>query len=103
MAHVSHRLSGAVQGALAGGGDPGSSPLYVYLALYAAGVFVLLGLTGWAAVKRQHIDLVIVCSHGQGGLARAAAVPLGSVPERLLADLPCSLLLVPAASAPTPA
>lgn len=37
-----------------------------YLALYAAGVFVLLALTGWAAVKRQAREL------RQGGGARAA-------------------------------
>lgn len=30
MAHVSHRLKGAVEGALAGGGDPATSPLYVF-------------------------------------------------------------------------
>ncbi len=53
--------------------------------------------------QQDQCDLVIVCSHGGGGVARAAAVPLGNVPERLLADLPCSLLLVPAASTPTPA
>ncbi len=30
MAHVSHRLKGSFAGALAGGGDPASSPLYVF-------------------------------------------------------------------------
>ena len=30
MAHVSHRLSNAFEGALAGGGDPATSPLYVF-------------------------------------------------------------------------
>jgi nucleotide-binding universal stress UspA family protein len=30
MAHVSHKLSNAFQGALAGGGDPATSPLYVF-------------------------------------------------------------------------
>lgn len=30
MAHVSHRLTGAFEGALAGGGDPATSPLYVF-------------------------------------------------------------------------
>ncbi len=46
--------------------------------------------------NEEQSDLVIVASHGGGGIARADAVPLGSVPERLLVDLPCSLLLVPA-------
>lgn len=39
MAHVTHRLKGALEGALAGGGDPATSPLYVfgpYLRLLAA-------------------------------------------------------------------
>ncbi len=30
MAHVSHKLNGALEGALAGGGDPATSPLYVF-------------------------------------------------------------------------
>lgn len=30
MSHVSHRLKGAFEGALAGGGDPATSPLYVF-------------------------------------------------------------------------
>jgi len=30
VAHVSHKLSNAFQGALAGGGDPATSPLYVF-------------------------------------------------------------------------
>jgi len=30
MAHVSHKLSNAFEGALAGGGDPATSPLYVF-------------------------------------------------------------------------
>lgn len=30
MSHVNHKLSGPVEGALAGGGDPASSPLYVF-------------------------------------------------------------------------
>ena len=30
MTHVSHRLTNSFQGALAGGGDPATSPLYVF-------------------------------------------------------------------------
>jgi hypothetical protein len=30
MAHVSHKLSNSFEGALAGGGDPATSPLYVF-------------------------------------------------------------------------
>jgi nucleotide-binding universal stress UspA family protein len=41
-------------------------------------------------------DLVVVASHGRGGIQRAGDVPLGSVPERLLSELDCALLIVPA-------
>ncbi|MBK8480504.1 MAG: universal stress protein [Proteobacteria bacterium] len=44
-------------------------------------------------------DLVIVARHGGGGAERATAVPLGSVPTKLLSDLACSLLIVPVFSA----
>ena len=30
MGHVSHKLNNAFEGALAGGGDPATSPLYVF-------------------------------------------------------------------------
>lgn len=45
--------------------------------------------------KDDPADLVIVASHGTGGRARAAHVPLGSVPERLFSELDCSLLVIP--------
>jgi nucleotide-binding universal stress UspA family protein len=45
-------------------------------------------------------DLVLVARHGRGGVQRAAEVPLGSVPERLIADLDCSLLIAPAVGEP---
>ncbi|MEO7732610.1 MAG: universal stress protein, partial [Kofleriaceae bacterium] len=41
-------------------------------------------------------DLVLVSSHGRGGVARAREIPLGSVPERLFSELACGLLIVPA-------
>jgi nucleotide-binding universal stress UspA family protein len=44
----------------------------------------------------RNADLVVVASHGRGGLLRSDDVPLGSVPERLIGDLACSLLIVPA-------
>lgn len=55
MAHVSYKLSGAFEGALAGGGDPVSSPLYVFgpfLRLLAgAGLaFISFGAGVWLAV-----------------------------------------------------
>ena len=55
MAHVSHKLSGSVEGALAGGGDPATSPLYVFgpflRMIFAAGVAsVVFGAAIWLAV-----------------------------------------------------
>ncbi len=55
MAHVSHKLSGSFQGALAGGGDPATSPLYVFgpflKLIVAAGVArVTFGASIWLAV-----------------------------------------------------
>jgi nucleotide-binding universal stress UspA family protein len=55
MAHVSHKLSGPIEGALAGGGDPATSPLYVFgpfiRLLVAGGVaHVCFGAAVWLAV-----------------------------------------------------
>jgi nucleotide-binding universal stress UspA family protein len=41
-------------------------------------------------------DLVVVARHGGGGVHRAADVRLASVPARLISELECPLLLVPA-------
>jgi nucleotide-binding universal stress UspA family protein len=55
LAHVSHRLSNSFQGALAGGGDPATSPLYVFgpflQLIVAAGVAsVTFGASVWLVV-----------------------------------------------------
>jgi nucleotide-binding universal stress UspA family protein len=55
MAHVSHRLSNAFQGALAGGGDPATSPLYVFgpflkLIVLAGVTEVTFGASIWLVV-----------------------------------------------------
>ncbi len=55
MAHVSHRLSNAFQGALAGGGDPATSPLYVFgpflsLIVVAGVASVTFGASVWLVV-----------------------------------------------------
>jgi nucleotide-binding universal stress UspA family protein len=55
MSHVSHKLSGSFEGALAGGGDPATSPLYVFgpylKLLLASGVAsVVFGSAIWLAV-----------------------------------------------------
>ncbi len=49
----------------------------IYLALYAAGVFILLGLTGWAAVKRLTRETRRKPSFG--GVAAIAATGLAAV------------------------
>lgn len=55
MAHISHKLSSSFQGALAGGGDPATSPLYVFgpflrLIVVAGVAHVTFGATVWLAV-----------------------------------------------------
>ncbi len=55
MGHVSHRLTNSFQGALAGGGDPASSPLYVFgpflkLIVLAGVADVTFGTSIWLVV-----------------------------------------------------
>lgn len=55
MAHVSHKLKNAVEGALAGGGDPATSPLYVFgpflkLIVVAGVAQVTFGASLWLVV-----------------------------------------------------
>ncbi len=55
MGHVSHRLTNSFQGALAGGGDPASSPLYVFgpflkLIVIAGVADVTFGTSIWLVV-----------------------------------------------------
>ncbi|MEJ2748131.1 MAG: hypothetical protein P8183_09525 [Anaerolineae bacterium] len=55
MAHVSHKLSNAFEGALAGGGDPATSPLYVFgpflkLIVVAGVAQVTFGASIWLAI-----------------------------------------------------
>ena len=55
MGHVSHKLSNSFEGALAGGGDPATSPLYVFgpflrLIVVAGVAQVTFGATVWLAV-----------------------------------------------------
>lgn len=55
MAHVSHRLTNSFEGALAGGGDPATSPLYVFgpflrLIVVAGVANITFGATVWLAV-----------------------------------------------------
>ncbi len=55
MAHVSHKLSNAFEGALAGGGDPATSPLYVFgpflkLIVVAGVAQITFGASVWLVV-----------------------------------------------------
>jgi nucleotide-binding universal stress UspA family protein len=55
MAHVSHKLSNSLEGALAGGGDPATSPLYVFgpflkLIVVAGVAQVTFGASIWLVV-----------------------------------------------------
>jgi nucleotide-binding universal stress UspA family protein len=55
VGHVSHKLNGSIEGALAGGGDPATSPLYVFgpfLRLLAVGgvASICFGAAVWLAV-----------------------------------------------------
>ncbi|MCH7663012.1 MAG: hypothetical protein IH859_03975, partial [Chloroflexi bacterium] len=55
MAHVSYKLKNALEGALAGGGDPATSPLYVFgpflkLIIVAGVAQITFGATIWLVV-----------------------------------------------------
>ncbi|MBX7222814.1 MAG: universal stress protein [Blastocatellia bacterium] len=55
MAHVSHKLTNSFEGALAGGGDPATSPLYVFgpflkLIVVAGVAHVTFGVSVWMVV-----------------------------------------------------
>lgn len=78
MAHVSHKLSGPLEGALAGGGDPATSPLYVFgpflKLIVAAGVgSVVMGAAVWLAVLTVAVvalvyrQVMVWITDGSGG------------------------------------
>ena len=55
MAHVSHKLSNSLEGALAGGGDPATSPLYVFgpflkLIVVAGVAQITFGTSVWLVI-----------------------------------------------------
>lgn len=78
MAHISHKLSTSLEGALAGGGDPATSPLYVFgpfLRLIVVGgvAAVTFGPTVWlvvftiAVVSAMYRLVMIWITDGSGG------------------------------------
>jgi nucleotide-binding universal stress UspA family protein/predicted membrane protein len=80
MAHVSHKLSNSFQGALAGGGDPATSPLYVFgpflKMIVVAGIAqITFGASVWmvavtvavvSAMYRRVMNWVVDGSGGSG-------------------------------------
>jgi nucleotide-binding universal stress UspA family protein len=78
LAHVSHKLSNSLEGALAGGGDPATSPLYVFgpflKLLVVAGVAqITFGASIWlviltiALVSAMYRLVMIWITDGSGG------------------------------------
>ncbi len=78
MAHVSHKLSNAFEGALAGGGDPATSPLYVFgpflrLIVVAGVAQITFGASIWlviltvALVSAMYRLVMIWVVDGSGG------------------------------------
>ncbi len=78
MAHVSHKLSNAFEGALAGGGDPATSPLYVFgpflkLIVVAGVAQVTFGASVWlviltiAVVSAMYRLVMLWVTDGSGG------------------------------------
>ncbi|MDI1242740.1 MAG: universal stress protein [bacterium] len=78
MAHISHKLSSSFQGALAGGGDPATSPLYVFgpflrLIVVAGVAQITFGATVWLAVLTVFVvsimyrQVMIWITDGSGG------------------------------------
>ncbi|MFN2137030.1 MAG: universal stress protein [Candidatus Promineifilaceae bacterium] len=78
MAHVSHKLSNSLEGALAGGGDPATSPLYVFgpflkLIVVAGVAQVTFGASIWlviltiAVVAAMYRLVMVWVTDGSGG------------------------------------
>jgi nucleotide-binding universal stress UspA family protein len=78
LAHVSHKLSNSLEGALAGGGDPATSPLYVFgpflrLLIVAGVAQITFGASIWlviltiALVSAMYRLVMIWITDGSGG------------------------------------
>jgi nucleotide-binding universal stress UspA family protein len=78
MAHVSYKLNNAIEGALAGGGDPATSPLYVFgpflkLIVVAGVANITFGASVWlvvltvALVSAMYRLVMIWVTDGSGG------------------------------------
>lgn len=78
MAHISHRLSSSLEGALAGGGDPATSPLYVFgpflqLIVVAGVAQITFGASVWlvvltvAVVSSMYRQVIHWVTDGTGG------------------------------------
>jgi nucleotide-binding universal stress UspA family protein len=78
MAHVSHKLNNSIEGALAGGGDPATSPLYVFgpflkLIVVAGVAEITFGASVWlvvltiAVVSAMYRLVMLWVTDGSGG------------------------------------
>jgi nucleotide-binding universal stress UspA family protein len=78
MAHVSHKLKNAIEGAFAGGGDPATSPLYVFgpflrLIVVAGVAQITFGASVWlvvftiAIVSAMYRLVMLWVTDGSGG------------------------------------
>jgi nucleotide-binding universal stress UspA family protein len=78
MSHVTHKLDSPLQGALAGGGDPATSPLYVFgpflrLIVVAGVAQITFGVSVWLAVltvvmvSAMYRKVMIWVTDGSGG------------------------------------
>lgn len=78
MANISHKLSNSFEGALAGGGDPATSPLYVFgpflkLIVVAGVAGITFGTTVWLAVltvimvSAMYRRVMVWVTDGSGG------------------------------------
>jgi len=48
-----------------------------------------------AVSEEENIDLIMIASHGRGGIERAAHVTIGSVADRVVQDTTCPVFLLP--------
>ena len=45
--------------------------------------------------EEEKVDLIMMASHGRGGIERSEHIAIGSVAERIVQKTPCPVFLVP--------
>ncbi len=48
-----------------------------------------------AVSEEEKIDLIMMSSHGRGGVERSDQIPIGSVAEKVVSETPCPVFLLP--------